>query len=530
MYTRLFCLFCLCCCLPLAAQGDRPNLLLIIADDLGADHLNGYHRGARMAITPTLDSLRRVGITFTNAFSAPVCSPSRAAMMTGKYGLNNGVPGVPGNLDLDQESIFKALATHTDGAYADAVVGKWHLSLPENPDHPTSHGADYYLGLLGGFPESYFAWERTENGTTSLSTEYVTTALTDAAINWVGAQTDPWFLWLAHPAPHAPFHVPPTGLYTTTNTDGVVGQYLAMVESVDHEINRLLNSMTPEVRANTLLIFVGDNGTPVRALQDYPEDRGKGTLYQGGVRVPFIVAGAGVSRQGVREAALVHLTDIYATLLEVAGAELPGGIYNSQSFAHLLTAAGTEPTRTYNYTEVASGPNPGWTIRNEQYKLINWEDGTQAFYAVATDSFELTNLLEAPLSTELENIKADLEAEAAAIRNGWSCRDDIQNGEETGIDCGTDDCGACTTSNSGPEGNSAVTVFPNPVTEALTVLAEGERIEYVRLFDAAGRLLLEQAGGQAGRVSVQVGRLKAWLLIVEVVTNNGTSSRKIVKW
>jgi arylsulfatase A-like enzyme len=526
----LFCLLLLSTFSPLSAQQTHPNLLLIIADDLGVDRLNGYHDGARMASTPTLDSLRAAGITFTNAFSAPVCSPTRAAMMSGKYGINNGVRGVPGNLDLDQTSVFKELETQTGGAYADAVVGKWHLSQPSSADHPLDHGADYFMGLLGGAPASYFAWSRTENGTTALSTEYATTAITDASINWVNDQTKPWFLWLAHPAAHSPFHVPPAGLYTTDNTTDQVGQFIAMVESVDHEINRLLNSMSDSVRANTLIIFVGDNGTPISNLQDYPERRGKGTLYQGGVRVPFIVAGAGVSRQGVREDALVHLTDIYATLLEVGGADLSGGVYNSHSFAHLLNSGSTEATRDYNYTEVSSGNNPGWTIRSDRYKLIDWDGGTQAFYKVVTDSFELVNLLDAPLSDEAATAKADLEAEGLAIRTGWSCRDYIQNGTETGIDCGTDDCGACTTSTTQIDNGLPISIYPNPVRERLTVSIDNQRIEAVRIFDTRGRLLLQQAGGQAQQVELNVGELKAWLLLVEVRTAEGVSVRKVVKW
>jgi arylsulfatase A-like enzyme len=525
----LFCLFLLGSFSSLSAQQTPPNLLLIIADDLGVDHINGYHADGLLATTPTLDSLRATGITFTNAFSAPVCSPSRAAMMSGKYGINNGVAGVPGNLDLDQTSIFKELDARTSGTYADAVVGKWHLSQPVDTDHPTDHGADYFMGLMGSSPESYSNWSRTENGVTTNSTEYATTAITDASINWVNDQTTPWFLWLAHPAPHSPFHVPPTGLYTITNTNGVTNQYIAMVESVDHEINRLLNGMTDSVRANTVVIFVGDNGTPARVMQDYPAGRGKGTLYQGGVRVPFIVSGAGVTRQGVREDALVHLTDIYATLLDVAGGDLPGGIYNSQSFAHLLTAGGTGETRDYNYTEVTSGNNPGWAIRDARFKLIDWDNGSQEFYEVSVDSFELTNLLDAPLTDEATTALADLEAEGLAIRTGWSCRDHIQNGVETGVDCGTEACGACTTSVGDFASDISVSIYPNPACELLTISVEDQQLEEVRVYSARGRILMHQQGGQSRQMELNVGSLKGRLLLVEVRTSKGVSVKKIIK-
>lgn len=530
MHFRLFCLFILGAFSTLSAQQTHPNLLLIIADDLGVDRVKGYHDGALMATTPTLDSLRAAGITFTNAFSAPVCSPTRATMMSGKYGVNNGVGGVPGNLDLSHTSVFKELDTRTNGAYADAVIGKWHLSQPVDNDHPTNHGADYFMGLMAGSPGDYSNWTRVENGVSSQSTEYVTTALTDGALDWVNDQTKPWFLWLAHPAPHSPFHVPPAGLFTIGNTNGMINQYIAMVESVDHEINRLLNGLSDSVRANTLIVFVGDNGTPNRLIQDYPAGRGKGSLYQGGVRVPFIVSGAGVTRQGEREDALVHLTDIHATLLEVAGADLPGGIYNSHSFAHLLNAGSTAPTRDYNYTEVTSGNDPGWTIRSRRYKLITWDSGVQEFYDVAVDSFELINLLGAPLSDEAAAVKADLETEAMAIRTGWSCRDHIQNGTETGIDCGTDDCGACTTSTTQINPALALEIYPNPVREELTVSVEGQPVESVRVYNGRGQLLMERSGQQGRRVTLNVGNLKARLLLVKVRTAEGVAVKKVVKW
>lgn len=528
MRAILYLLFCTLLSLSATAQ-TTPNLLLIIADDLGVDHLNGYHTGGLPATTPTLDSLRSVGVTFTNVFAAPVCSPSRAAMLTGKYGVNNGVTGVPGNLDLSHTSLFKELETRTGGTYADAVIGKWHLAQPLDPNHPLDHGADYYMGLLGPEPESYFDWSRTENGFTTNSTEYVTTALTDASIDWISAQTQPWLLWLAHAAPHTPFHVPPAGMYSIGDTNGIRNQYIAMIESVDFEVNRLLKSLSEETRANTLIVFVGDNGTPGRVLQDYPDNRGKGTLYQGGVRVPLIVAGAGVARRGEREAALVHLTDIFATLLDAAGADLPGGLHNSQSFYHLLGGASDAAVRDYNYTEVTSGGEPGWAIRNARYKLIEFATGVQEFYAVQTDSFELNNLLPGDLAAEAAAAKADLEAEALTIRTGWSCRDHILNGMETGIDCGAAGCVNCTTGVSGREPVFSVQVFPNPAREQVLLATPGQRLLGVRVFNAAGQLLLEQSGGVADRMMVKLPGGAPGIRYLEVKTEAGLRTVKVVQ-
>jgi len=506
----------------LATAQDRPNILLIIADDLGVDPLNGYHDANLKAVTPTLDSLRAAGITFTNAAATPVCSPTRAAIMSGQYGVKNGVLGVPGNLDDTEQTIFKGLAAETDNAYADALIGKWHLTQPLQADDPPTYGADTYDGFLRGGVDDYFAWSRVQNGTTAVETEYVTTALTSAALGWIDEQTQPWFLWLAHAAPHSPYHVPPEGMYSVGTPTNNRRRYTAMIEALDFEVGRMLSSLDSEVAENTLVIFVGDNGTPGNVMQDYPTGHGKGSLYQGGVRVPLIISGKGVTRAGVREDAMVHVTDLHATILEAAGTQVQGGVLNSLSFYHLLSdETEAKPTRDYNYSEVSNSQSSGWAIRGERYKVINFDDGTQEFYDLIADSLETNNLLPGGLSEDQQAIKADLEAEAAVIRAGWSCRDHIRNGEETGIDCGTDDCGMCTTSANSPSQEIELKLYPNPASDYFVVDALGEQIESVSLFDLHGRLLHSQSGQGMRIMEVNLSGLPTGVVLVKVRTRNG---------
>lgn len=510
--------------LSLFAQ-TQPNVLLIIADDLGVDHINGYHDGELMATTPTLDSLRETGITFTNATAAPVCSPSRAALLTAKYGVKTGVITVPGNLDPAEASLFDGLAQQTNGTYASALIGKWHLTSPATVSAPLAFGMDVYDGFLRGAPEDYYAWSRTRNGATEISNEYVTTSLTNAAISWIGDRTGPWLLWLAHAAPHTPYHVPPEGTYTIGATDSNVQKYVAMVEALDYQMGRLFAVMSPEERANTLVIFIGDNGTPGNVMQDYPTGHGKGSLYQGGIRVPLIVSGAGVTRSGVREPALVHITDLHATILEAAGADLPGGLFNSLSFRDLLgDAAATAVTRDYNYVEFGSGMNTAWAIRDQRYKLLEAENGAQEFYDLLLDSFEVNDLLPAGLSAELETVKTGLEAEAAVIRSDWSCRDHIQNGIETGVDCGTDTCGICTTSTTDLPGVE-FTVYPNPCSDLLFIGARAQVQGTVVISDVSGRALLRQE--RLGEVDMR--NFPPGIYWVEVKADGRSGRRKVVK-
>ena len=159
-------------------------------------------------------------------------------------------------------------------------------------------GVDYFAGLLGGGVQSYTNWDLNENGVTTTSTAYTTTKFTDLAIDWVSAQSQPWFLWLAYNAPHTPFHLPPTNLHNQGDLPAddasieanPLPYYQAMIEAMDSEMGRLLSTMTQEDRDNTLIIFVGDNGTPSEVVQEYNSNRAKGSIYQGGVNVPMVIS------------------------------------------------------------------------------------------------------------------------------------------------------------------------------------------------------------------------------------------------
>ncbi len=432
----------------LSAQNVRPNILLIIADDLGVDASNGYNVGTNLPITPTLDSLRQNGLTFMNVWSSPVCTPTRAGMLTGKYGVKTGITTAPGQLSTEHTSIFKQLDSYTNNAYANCVAGKWHVSQIGDHDHPIQHGAETYMGVLGAGVDDYYSWDRSENGSASTSTEYVTTHLTDYAINWIGEQTKPWFLWMSHVAPHTPFHVPPNDLYTRSSVASKLDQFLAMIESLDKETERLLNSLSEEEKENTVVIFVGDNGTPNMVLQGFPDGHGKQSLYQGGIHVPMIISGKGVSRKAETEDALINTVDLYATILDIAAPnnEMEGGIYNSHSFNNML-AGGTAPERKYNYAELSSNSKDislnGYTIRDNRYKYIYYYDEQASeFFDLQEDPMETSNLLVASLTQEQQQILSEMENELDAIRNGWSCSDNIKNGDETSIDCGEtcEDC------------------------------------------------------------------------------------------
>lgn len=418
---------------------QKPNILLIIADDIGLDALSGDQvTGTIKPTTPTLDSLKNNGLTFKNTWSMPSCSPSRAALISGKFGIKTGVQAQPGDLDVVHTSIFNALASSSNNVYSNALIGKWQLG--DDQGHtPGEHGVEHFEGRLTGGLSDYFNWEKNTNGVVTNETDYVTTNLTNSAIDWIDNQDKPWFLWLAHLAPHDPFHVPPTDLYTTPDTDTDRGKYIAAIEALDQETGRLINSLDQETRDNTVIIFVGDNGTPKQVVDHFDREHGKGSLYEGGLRVPLIISGKGVTRINQEEEGLVQITDLYATILEISGAELSGGVNNSLSLNPFLTTEmGEERGVIYTDYENRQGVQQ-WAIKNERYKLIENENGNQEFYDLSAGLLEENNLIN-NLSSEQEVIKNELADEAQVIRTGWSCKDGVLNGDEEEIDvCETED-------------------------------------------------------------------------------------------
>jgi len=402
----------------------QPNILLIIADDMGLDATPNYNIDGIKPNMPILQSLMSNGIKFNNLWSYPLCTPTRASILTGKYGFRTEVTNVGQNLSSNEQSIQNYLDGMNSG-YSHAVIGKWHLS--GDISHPNAIGIDEYTGVLGGGVQSYWNWNLVENMQSSKSTEYTTTKFTDLAINWIGSQNQPWFLWLAYNAPHTPFHLPPSELYSQVGLASdqssidanPLPYYLAMLEAMDTEMGRLINSMSQEERDNTFIVFIGDNGTPNQVVQTYPNRRAKNSLYQGGVNVPMVISGKNVERKGVEEEALLCTTDLFATIAGIAGSTI-SEINDSKNFKYMFNAPGIT-VRDYVYSEIGDDINNlDHTIRNDKYKLMKFSSGNEALYHLAEDPLESINLLDAnrlPLSEEAQMAKEALESEIINIKS-----------------------------------------------------------------------------------------------------------------
>ena len=415
------------------------NVLVILLDDVGVDKVSAYGDPASPA-TPTLDGLADRGMRFDRAYANPVCTPSRATLLTGRHAGRSGMGWIADTgtrdhaLPLEALTLPEALAdARTPEVWADSAVGKWHLAGPQFPDvltHPNDSGFSWFGGLVGNprYPEGwgYDRWEYNDNGTIEVREGYLTSATIDDALERVAAMPEPWLLYLPLNAAHTPWTRPPDALLPEPLPDvpNDVQSYNAVLQAADHEIGRLLDSIDPEVLARTTVIVVGDNGTPSHAVDDrFDPDRQKHTVYEGGVHVPLIVSGPHVAAPGESSGALVHLIDVFPTVAEIAGVPLmgpddaltvgtpegPRALDGRSWMAQLRDPEA--PGRTYVYTEgfnpIGSGARTGIDrrmVRDDRYKLMRV--GTQERL------FDLANSSDDPDGPDLLEL-GDLSEEAA---------------------------------------------------------------------------------------------------------------------
>jgi arylsulfatase A-like enzyme len=405
------------------ADATPPNIVLIVLDDFGWADLGCY--GSTYHETPNLDALARRGLRFTHGYAAcPVCSPSRAAMMTGKYParlhLTDWLPGradrptqkllrprILQQLPLEEITLAEALKP---AGYTSASIGKWHLGGP--PFWPEHQGFDRNVGgtATGSPPGGYFRFQ-TPNLKARNESEYLTDRLTEEAIGFIEANRDrPFFLYLPHYAVHIPLQARSDLLarYQSKSSAGSEQHnaiYAAMIQSVDEGVGRILRRLDDlGIAGRTIVLFTSDNGglsvkegpnTP--STSNSPLRAGKGYLYEGGIRVPIIVQWPGVTRPGSVCDVPVSGQDLYPTILQMAGvAPATDQVIDGESLVPLLKGTGSlrRDALFWHYPHYSNqGGKPGAAIRQENLKLIEWyEDGRVELYDLAADPGEHRDL------------------------------------------------------------------------------------------------------------------------------------------
>jgi arylsulfatase B len=389
---------------PLPLEEAPPeNILLVLLDDIGVDKVGAYG-DLRAPRTPVLDALAAEGMMFRHAYASPLCSPTRANVMTGRHARRTGVGHLVSlrhELPLSPDEIgLGELLAYSPWSWETSAVGKWHLGSTLEGDvlnHPASMGFDWYAGSLENLQVSlsgsglhYQHWEKDTNGTLAVMQRYATLDTTDDALRRAHAMQEPWLLYVAYNASHKPFHWPPAQLHTYDEEPDYEGaspfvrQHAAMTESVDRELGRLLAGLPPEVRQRTTVIVMADNGSEGQViLPSHDLARHKGTAYEGGVRVPLIVRGPRVAQPGSESRALVHAVDLFATVADIAGVPLQGpsappllGPVDGASLLPLLADPDSLGERTFVLSEKfrPNGPGPEGSstrmIRDRDWKLI----------------------------------------------------------------------------------------------------------------------------------------------------------------
>lgn len=404
--SHLAALACASVSLHAATSGDQPNILVIVSDDHGYEDV-GF-QGCKDIPTPHLDRLAAEGVHCTNGYvSHPFCSPSRAGLLTGRYQHRFGHErnpfynpqdhreGLPMTEHLLPEFLAKA-------GYTTGWVGKWHLgAAPEF--WPQNRGFAETFGFIGG-GHKYINWtvnpkvEYTvpieRNGKPVEVTEHLTTAFGNEAAAFVKRHADsPWFLYLAFNAPHTPHEPTPERLERFASiTDKTRRAYAAQVSLLDDAIGVALEALRESGQdANTLVFFFSDNGGPihVNGSSNDPLRDGKGSAYEGGVRVPFVVKWPAKLAAGTQYDLPVSALDVFATSLAVAGAEMPSDrTYDSVNLLPHLFGEQSAPPHDLLFWR--SGPTHG--VRGGDWKLVSTGPDVHELYQLRADIGEENDL------------------------------------------------------------------------------------------------------------------------------------------
>lgn len=398
------------CLIVAAAAPAGANVLVIIADDLGVDSFPlTAQAGASVPPMPNISALKSSGVLFSHAYAHPVCSPSRAAMLTGRQPFRTGIgiqleSAASPQLQAGEFTLPEAFAANPALGFSLAMFGKWHLNAGVGTnDTPRTIGAwPHFAGTINGALPDYFAWTKVVDGVASASTTYATTDTINDALAWITAQgSSPWLAWVALNAPHTPFHQPPLALHSYDSAAATDRNYYeAACEAMDTEVGRLLAGVD---LTQTTVIFIGDNGTPGSVIQPpYSAAHGKGSLYDGGTRVPLIIAGKGVVSPNRTSTAPVHCVDLYATILEAAGINVSTTqpatqTLDSRSIMPVIKNV-TESEPRYVFVEqfgtgLTTAQSGQALIDAAGYKLIQFDDGHEEFYNTTSDPNEATTLL-----------------------------------------------------------------------------------------------------------------------------------------
>jgi len=427
--------------IPHVAQGQqsahRPNVILILTDDQGAIDVNCY--GAKDLITPNLDRLAREGTRFTQFYvAAPVCSPSRAAIMTGRYpqraGLANNASSQPGGAGMPAEQVTIAEMTKAAG-YATGHVGKWHLGYtPEMM--PNAQGFDYSFGHMGGCIDNYshfFYWQGPNrhdlwrNGEPVWHEgEYFGDLMVDECKRFIDRSKDrPFFLYWAINMPHYPLQGIRKWRERYKNLEDPRRMYAASVSTLDEMIGEVVTHLEKlGLRDNTLIIWQSDNGHSIeertfgRGGNSGPYRGHKFTLWEGGIRLPCIVSWPGRVPSDAVCSQIVMSIDWLPTIAQYCGVPLPDRKIDGKSVVAVIDSADAPSPHDVLHWETGGH----WAIREANWKLVHNGPATEqnSRKIPQVDDF-LSNLAEdVSETTNLAGQRPDIVGRLTKLHEEWA--------------------------------------------------------------------------------------------------------------
>lgn len=399
-----------------ASAADKPNVLVILCDDLGRADYSAF--GTKDIRTPHIDSLFAQGMTFQNfRANSCVCSPTRAALLTGCHPDRVGVPGVIREEEPQNNwGYLSASATLLPqvlkkAGYHSGIVGKWHLGI-NSPNTPTERGFDHFHGFLGDMMDDYWTHLRhgqnfmrdgmkevkPEGHATDVFTQWACDYLTERA-----AAKSPFFLYLAYNAPHDPVQPPPAWLEKVKAREPALDEkrakLVALIEHLDDGIGKVLARLDElKLSENTLVIFTSDNGGLLPSgANNGPWRSGKTHMYEGGLRVPCAARWPAKIKPGSSTERRAMSMDIFATACEVAGQPVPDNIDGITFLPTLLGQSQPEPARDHYFIRREGGPQYGGktidAIIHGDWKLLQDSPfAPQELYNLKDDPYETTDL------------------------------------------------------------------------------------------------------------------------------------------
>jgi len=417
---------------------QKPNVLVILADDLGNADV-GYHRQQTEIPTPHIDAIAKAGVRFTAGYvTAPVCGPSRAALMTGRYQQSFGFEDNPGPFRVNEDVqpgiplSVKTMAEYVKPlGYATGCVGKWHIGGEENDAFlPNNRGFDEFFGFLGG-AASYFPGENTKEKVfrnlvpVKKEEHYLTDALGREAIDFITRhKEEPFLLYLPFNAVHGPLQAPQELINKFSHVEPEERRILcAMQYSMDQNIGRVLAALKKlNLEENTLVIFLSDNGGKLKGNHSYnlPYRGQKGTLFEGGVRLPFCMKWPGHIEADSQYNQPISSMDLLPTILEIAGDEVNETCeFNGVNLMPYLSGEKKEAPHEFLFWRINKKK---WAVRDADWKLVySDKDKKSLLFNISEDISEKHDLSE-EYPQEAKRLKAKFDEWASQMMEpqwGW---------------------------------------------------------------------------------------------------------------